>query len=69
MSVKCPGCEGTIPWDKKRLGGIAAAITIGMTALFSIPFFFGDSELNAAMSGMYLYIQRISCLHDHVGHS
>ncbi len=47
---------GTIPWDKKRLGGIAAAITIGMTALFSIPFFFGDSELNAAMSGMYLYI-------------
>ena len=46
---------GTIPWDRKRVIKISAALFLGMVLVCSIPFFFGNNELNNIVATFYSY--------------
>ena len=46
---------GTVPWDKKRLARISAAIFAGMALPLTVPFLFNDPDLRAVVSMIFLY--------------
>lgn len=46
---------GTIPWDKGRVKKISIALFLGLVLLWSIPFFFGDKELNNIVGSFYVH--------------
>ena len=46
---------GTVPWDRKPLIKISAALFAGMAILLSVPFILADSELREIISPIFIY--------------